>query len=386
MIDDTPAKIAKGKESAGSVAKTCKILHLLAQRKAPLRLTDIVRLTGINKATAYRILKCLVAYKMVGRTPRSEYVSVMPGTNGLPCVKIGYAAQTDEFAFSRAVSRSIETAAARAGIELIMMDNAYSPTVALQNAEALTKQNIDILIEFQTDASIAGLISAKLQARHVPMIAIEIPHPNAVYFGINNIQAGLSAGRHLARWAVEQWQGKVDLLVLLGLPMAGSLPGSRLTGTLLGLREMMPDFDDSKVKTINGEGRHKHSFEAVRSLLQKTEAKRILVSAINDPSALGALEAFRMCKREADCAVMGQNASSEAVEEMRSPSTRLVGSVGYFPEKYGEQVINLAIDIVQGRRTPSAVFVKHHLITPGNVQSYYPLTKKRLLQGVQKTL
>ena len=384
MTDDTQAKIINGKESTGSVVKTCKILHLLAQRKTPLRLTDVVRLTGINKATAYRILRCLVAYKMVGRTPRSEYVSMMPGTNGVSCVKIGYAAQTDEFAFSRAVTGSIEAAAARAGIELIMLDNAYSPTVALQNAEALIKQNIDIVIEFQTDASIAGLISAKLQARHVPMIAIEIPHPNAVYFGINNIQAGLTAGRHLARWAAGHWQGKVDLLVLLGLPMAGSLPGSRLTGTLLGLREMMPDFDDKKVMTINGEGRHKQSFEMVHSLLQQTKSKRILVSAINDPSALGALEAFRTCRRESDCAVMGQNASTEAVEEMRSPSTRLVGSVGYFPEKYGEQVINLAIDIVQGKRTPSAVFVKHHLITPGNVQSYYPVIRKRHLQSSQR--
>jgi ribose transport system substrate-binding protein len=386
LTDNTKDSVASESVETGSVAKTCKILHLLGQRRTPLRLTDIARLTGINKATSYRILKCLVAYKMVGRTLRSEYVGVMRNRQGAPSVKIGYAAQTDEFAFSRAVTKSIEASATRAGIELVMLNNAYSPTVALQNAEALIKQNVHLIIEFQTDASIAALISAKLQARHVPMIAIEIPHPNAVYFGINNIQAGLSAGRHLARWAAEHWQGNVDMLVLLGLPMAGSLPGSRLTGSLLGLREIMPDFDDGKVKILNGDGRHEQSFETIRRLLQENKAKRILVSAINDPSALGALEAFRSCGREVSCAVMGQNASSEAVEEMRSSTTRLIGSVGYFPEKYGEQVIKLAIDMLEGKQTPSAVFVKHHLITPGNVQSYYPSTPKKRVAGSRRNV
>ena len=33
------------------------------------------------------------------------------------------------------------------------------------------------------------------------MIAIDIPHPGATYFGANNYQAGLLAGHYLARWA-----------------------------------------------------------------------------------------------------------------------------------------------------------------------------------------
>jgi ribose transport system substrate-binding protein len=97
-----------------------------------------------------------------------------------------------------------------------------------------------------------------------------------------------------------------------------------------------------------------------------------LVSAINDPSALGALRAFEEAGRLEDCAVMGQNASVEARAEIRRPGSRLIGSVGYFPENYGEGAIALALNILQGKPTPPAVFVKHQLVTKETVDQIYP--------------
>ena len=127
-----------------------------------------------------------------------------------------------------------------------MLNNAYSPTVALQNAETLIKEGVHLVMEFQTDSSIAALISAKLTQKRVPLIAIEIPHPNATYFGANNSQAGLIAGRYLGRWAEANWKSRVDEVMLLGLPMAGALPGSRLTGALLGRAKSYPRLKTGK--------------------------------------------------------------------------------------------------------------------------------------------
>ena len=58
--------------------------------------------------------------------------------------------------------------------------------------------------------------------------------------------------------------------------------------------------------------------------------------------------------------------------ELRRPATRLIGSVAYFPEKYGDGIIALALDILAKKPVPSAVFVKHALITSANVDHYYP--------------
>ena len=58
--------------------------------------------------------------------------------------------------------------------------------------------------------------------------------------------------------------------------------------------------------------------------------------------------------------------------EIRRQDTRLIGSVGYFPEKYGDGLTRLALDILMKKPVPPAVFVKHTLVTSRNVGRFYP--------------
>ena len=69
---------------------------------------------------------------------------------------------------------------------------------------------------------------------------------------------------------------------------------------------------------------------------------------------------------------MGQNASPEGRAELRQPGTRLVGSVAYFPEKYGAEIVAVALDILHRKAVPPAVFVEHQLVTPDTVNHIYP--------------
>ena len=96
------------------------------------------------------------------------------------------------------------------------------------------------------------------------------------------------------------------------------------------------------------------------------------MGAATDPSALGALRAFQEAGRANDCAIVGHNAEPDGRAELREPRTRLIGSVAYFPEKYGAGVIRLALDILARKATPPAVFIRHLLITPENVDHFYP--------------
>ena len=73
-----------------------------------------------------------------------------------------------------------------------------------------------------------------------------------------------------------------------------------------------------------------------------------------------------------DCAIVGQNGEPEARAELRSPGTRLVASVAYFPEKYGDGLIRLALDILAHKPVPPSVFRSHQVITPENVDQFYP--------------
>ena len=234
------------------------------------------------------------------------------------------------------------------------------------------REKVDLVIEFQTDEHVAPIVAAKYREANIPLIAIEVPHPGATYFGANNYEAGLIGGRHLGRWAKQHWHSDIDEIVLLALERAGSLPKMRLTGMLVGMKEVFPQLENCRVTYLDGDGKLGESFEAMRRHLRVTKSRRLLVGAINDPSALGALRAFQEAGRAESCAIMGQNASPEGRDELRQLDTRLIGSVAYFPEKYGPEIVAVALDILHRRPVPPAVFVKHQLVTPDTVNHIYP--------------
>ena len=213
--------------------------------------------------------------------------------------RLGYAAQGTDYQFSKEISTGLQRAAAAEGMELICLDNRYSAKIAQRNADVFVREKVDLVIEFQTDEHVAPIVAAKYREANIPLIALEIPHPGATYFGANNYEAGLIGGRYLGRWAKQQWQSNVDEIILITLERAGSLPRMRLTGMLVGMRDACPALEHVPVTHVDGDGKMADSFEAMRRHLRATKSKRMLVGAINDPSALGALRAYQESGRTA---------------------------------------------------------------------------------------
>jgi len=354
-----------------SVSRACDVLQCFASEKETLSLAEIELRTSLSKPTAFRIVTTLVERGMLERRDKNVYTLVSQRRHQRR-YRFGYASQSEEFSFSRLVSESISRNAYESGIDLLVLNNRYSPRTAVRNAETFVREGVDLVIEFQTSQHSAATVASRLIEAGIPIIAIDIPHPGALYYGANNYRAGLIGGRSIAQACLNQWGGKVDEVLLLELPIAGQLPRSRLTGILAGIRELLPKFPDQQVRFLNGNGQYEHSLEVTRKYLRNNKAQHVLIGGMNDPSCLGALRAFEEGGRGDHCLVVGQNASIEARREMRTPGSRLSGSVGYFPEDYGEAVISLALDTICGKNTPPALFVKHQMITPKNVDQLYP--------------
>lgn len=286
--------------------------------------------------------------------------------------RFGYAAQGQDSSFAHEVHSGLVRAAERAQVELVVVNNRYQPKIALKNARMLIREGVDLVIEFQTDESVAPAIAAAYHEARIPMIAIDIPHPGATYFGANNYEAGLIAGRHLARWAKQHWSGRADELLLLELARAGSVPAARLRGVVAGARDVLHDAARWRIVSIDCDGQFKTALERVRKHLRETAAQRVLVGAANDPSAPGAARAFQEAGRNEGCAIVGHNAEPDARAELRTPDTPVIGSVGYFPERNGDGIIRLGLDLLGRRALPPAIFVKHQLVTRENVDHLYP--------------
>jgi ribose transport system substrate-binding protein len=363
--------MAKEPETAEAVVRACRIMQAF-QHHETLTLGQVVERTGLRKTTSFRLLQSLIKGGVLERASKGLYRSNIQLLSRSRFT-IGFASQTTDSEFCQDLTISLQRVAEREHVRLITVNNNYSPKTALRNADLLIREGVHLVLEFQTYEHIAPIISAKFLEAQIPVIAIEIPHPGATYFGADNYQAGVIAGSALGRWAKANWKGKVDEILLLELPIAGSLPQLRITGALAGLSQTLPDLDTRKAVHLDSKGTFEHTLDLVRTHLRRHPLKRTLVTTVNDPTALGALRAFEEAGRGEYCAVMGQNATRAAREELRRPGTRLIGSVGYFPERYGEEIIPLALSILQQKAVPSAVFVKHQLITPKNVGLLYPL-------------
>jgi len=104
---------------------------------------------------------------------------------------------------------------------------------------------------------------------------------------------------------------------------------------------------------------------AMRELLRgHRSGQRILVSAATDSSALGVLDAARELGCEHDLAIAGQDCIPEALKEMSSGKSALIGSISHEVETYGPRLIQLGIALLRGNIVPPYNYVRHRAVTP----------------------
>ena len=343
------------------LSKALDVLELLEQNHAPVALEDVYQKTQISKTSVYRILKTLVHRGYVAQAQNGLYRLVSRPRR----LRFGFAAQSAEMPFSVAVAQSVTAAAAASGVELLILDNRYDPDVAIQNAEEFVAKRVDLAIEFQVEERVAPRVAHIFKKAEIPLVAIDVPHPNATYFGVDNFEVGVEAGYLLAQHALRKWKGKADWVLGVGFAEAGSFVQNRITGAFEGIRDRLSDISPDSFLTIEGRGMRQTSQLAVAEFLRsQLKGQHILVAAATDSSALGVLDAARESGREADFAIVGQDCIPEVLQEMRSGSSALIGSISHEVETYGPRLIQLGIALLRGYTVPPYNYVRHKAVTP----------------------
>ena len=342
------------------LSKALDVIELLEQDHTTLTLEDIYQRTNISKTSVYRILKTLVHRGYLAQTPSGRYRLVSRPRR----LRFGFAVQSAEMPFSNAVARSVTAAAAASGVELIVLDNRYDPDVAVRNAEEFVAKRVDLVLEFQVEEAAAPRVAHIFKKAEIPMVAIDVPHPNATYFGVDNFEVGYEAAAILAQYAQRQWKGKVDRVVGVGFREAGSFVQHRITGAFDGIRERFKELTPDRFVQIEGRGMREASHRAMSVYLSERKGGELtLVAASNDSSALGVLDAVREAGQEANFAIVGQDCIPEVLDEMRKRSSAIVGSISHEAESYGPRLIQLGISILRGYTVPPYNYMHHRAIT-----------------------
>jgi ribose transport system substrate-binding protein len=343
------------------LSKALDVIELLEERQAPLTLEDVYQETHISKTSVYRILKTLVHRGYLAQSQNGQYRLVSRPRR----LRFGFAMQSAEMPFSVAVAHSVTTAAAASGVELLVLDNRYDPDIAIQNAEEFVAKRVDLVLEFQVEEAVAPRIAHIFKRAEIPLIAIDVPHPNSTYFGVDNFEAGYEMGALLAQHAQVKWNGSVDRVVGVGFIEAGSFVQSRISGALDGVRERIPELALDRFVQIEGRGMREPSKLAMMEVLRwHRGGERILVAAATDSSALGVLDAARAMGCEQDLAIAGQDCIPEVLEEMSSGKSAIIGSISHEVETYGPRLIQLGIALLRGNIVPPYNYVRHRAVTP----------------------
>jgi ribose transport system substrate-binding protein len=276
------------------------------------------------------------------------------------------------------VRRSFELAARTLPVDTVYFDNAGDGARAIANAKAAIAARVDLLIEYKADPDANAEIARQLAAARIPALALVHPLPGAPLYGPDNHAAGRIAGRALGDFARENWPDQQVLGVLIGdLADPGTAVTERVQGITDGVHESLPTLQFASLDTG---GQSMRADALLTKFLLTQRGQRILIATLDDLAAVYAKNAVEMNRRQSNCIIVSQGLDHNihgGVSEKKEldPNNRgsvVLGSVAYFMDRYGYDVLPLALRLLAGEKLPPRTVTKHILVTATNVFREYP--------------
>ena len=293
-------------------------------------------------------------------------------------LRIGYISGGDADPFVLLVTEGIRAAAAEAGVQLSECDAAFVDETALNCARTLAAVDAQAMINWQFNPALAPAVCEAYGS--LPTVAIDTPEDpcQATFVGADNRQAGLVAGTGLGEFAQDRFGCQYDAYISLDLPTIAEINEMRAGGTREGFEAICGPVPDEKYFSVDtflgGADQAENSRRQVADILTTIpDAKTILiVSPAGDTMPIAALGAADVAGRKDQVWIVGHGADPSSLDFIRN-EPQWVGDVAYFPERYGELVMPLAIALAKGETVPEEVLVSHEFVTRDNIDEFYPV-------------
>lgn len=261
------------------------------------------------------------------------------------------------------------------GIKLIYCDTAFKPDQAVSCAETLASQKPDFAIagNWQTGAS-AATIKVFDKAR-IPTNSIDVVQPNSIFFGADNYTSGTIAGEAAGEYAKEEWTCK-DVWLLLGENKEeGEAADQRLAGFADGVQKVCGTIPGDRIaRERMAAGTADQAITASTDwMTAHPQATHVLGTSLDDERSSGIAKAFVANGGTGMVASTGCDAVGvKVLKQAEASRNRYLGCAAFFPEKYADYLVGLALDVVAGTPVPNEVHLEHKLLTHDTVGEVYP--------------
>jgi ribose transport system substrate-binding protein len=276
------------------------------------------------------------------------------------------------------IRRSFDLAARTLPLDMIYYDNGGDPEKALANARDAVSRKVDLLIEYNSDPVTNADIGRELGVAGVPVLAVNYPIPGAPLYSADHGEAGRIAGRALGKFARENWSDQTPVAVILGdVSDPSAVVTERIQGVTEGLKQELPELSPAR---LDSAGHPVRAGGVLAKFLAAQTKRKVLVATLDDATALAAKSAIETAGRSSDCVIVSQGADHNvhggASEKKEiDPANRgsiVLGSVAYYFDRYGYEILPIALRMLRGEQVPARTSTKHVLISAKNVFVEYP--------------
>jgi ribose transport system substrate-binding protein len=264
-------------------------------------------------------------------------------------------------------------------IDLVLYDNARDRAKSIANAEDAVRRKVDLYIQYCDDPAANEEVARRLTAARIPVLAVNDPvGNNAPLYAADNREAGRLAGDALGRFAQTTWRGRLLAAAILGAVKDPSKAiQARIAGITQGLHKILPDVVPAQ---LDSGGNFLDAQAQLRRFLAKESGAMALVATLDDMTALAAKLAAETAGRVPDTVIVSQGCdpsvhggtSANKVIDPNNRNSIVLGSVAYFLDRYGSDILPLALKMLRGEHVPPRSFTGHVLVTAKNVFKIYP--------------
>ena len=232
----------------------------------------------------------------------------------------------------------------------------------IQQIDSLVNEGIDLLIVAPNQiATISPAIDRTFE-KGIPVIVFERKTNSrkyTAYMGADNYEMGKLMGEYIAT----RLQGKGKLMEVMGLK--GSSPSIERHN---GFRDALKDYPQLEViATLQGDWTEPTAYKQVKEWNLKYPDTNIdLVFGMNDRSAIGARKAFSETQKTLPlfCGIDGLPGENGGIQQVRDSLLE----ASYIYPTHGDQLLQLALDILDGKPYTKETSLVSALVTRDNAR------------------
>ncbi len=309
-------------------------------------------------------------------------------------VVIGYNAGTESLEFFNKVYGGMKYEADKAGVKFLYAVSNFEAEQIIPKIETLIMQGANVLVDFNVNAEVGGnIVSIAKEKGIAGVVGIDVEYfaadgSRSWFMGANNQQAGELCGKAIAEYAKENKDGKLEKLVLFFNSENGDEVKKRMGGAIDGLAKEGITLTEDQIEWIDLGGGGSDTTIAGKDkftawLTANPNVKSVGTVAVNDETTQGILAAAETLNRQDDCILASHNVSQQYVDTVKAGGAKSwVGSVAYYPEKYGSYIVPLCIDIAMGKNTDpdTKVTMNHVFVYQKDLDAYLASSNEYMAQ------